>query len=109
MNIFPCLGTYLPILYSILFQEVDVFLWDLLFGVVALVYETEYLLVVVRILLGFFDPELLQVLECFGIVYVADQDDRVGPFVVGLGDAPEPFLPRSVPDLQLDVFLTDVQ
>ena len=57
------------------------------------------MLVVVCVLLGLFDPELLEVLEGFGVVYVAYEDDCVGAFVVGFGDAPETLLSCGVPDL----------
>lgn len=57
------------------------------------------MLVVVCVLLGLFDPEMLEVLEGFGVVYVAYKDDCVGAFVVGFGDAPESLLSCGVPDL----------
>lgn len=72
MHLLPRLRTHLPKLYCILVEEVGVLLGNLLFWVVALIYETEYVFVIVCVLLGLLDPELLQVFECFWVVYVTD-------------------------------------
>ncbi len=109
MNVLSRLCTHLPKLYSILLQKCHVPFWHLLFCIVAFIYKTKYVLVVVRILLCLFYPKLLQVLESLYVVYVAYQNHCIGSFVVRLGNPPEPFLPSRIPDLQLHILLANVQ
>jgi hypothetical protein len=108
MNVVACFGTYLPILYCILFQKFHIFLRNLLFRIVALVYKTENVFFIVRILFSLLDPELLKIFKGLGIINVAYENDSVGTFIIWLSDASEPFLTSGVPNLQFDVLLTDV-
>ena len=44
-------------------------------------------------------PVFINVLEWKRGGYVEHNNDAVGSFVIGVGDGPEPFLARSIPDL----------
>lgn len=51
---------------------------------------------------------ILDVIEGLLVSAVIDEDDAHGALVIGLGDSPEAFLPRCVPDLELHFLIVDV-
>jgi hypothetical protein len=72
-------------------------------GEVALVADEEEDGVLLGVGLDLVHPELADVVEAEGVGEVEDEEDALAAAVVGAGDGPEPLLPRSVPDLELDV------
>lgn len=64
--------------------------------------------VLLRVLPGLLDPVGDQVLEGLRVVRVKHQDHCMGSLVVRTSQPSEPFLPGSVPDLQLHVVAFDV-
>lgn len=75
-------------------------------GLVADDYELDILL---RVLLDFVHPELLNVLECFPDSEVEHEDDTLCIFVICTSNGPESFLSGSVPDLQLNGLVIKLQ
>ena len=60
----------------------------------------------VSILSCLFQPAC-QMVECFPSCYIIDQEGTSRAAVIRSGDATKRFLPGSVPDLQLDVFVVN--
>lgn len=52
-----------------------------------------------RVLLGLLHPVAHHVFEGLGVGRIVDQDDCVGPFVVGAGESSESLLSGGIPDL----------
>lgn len=109
MNPLPSLCTYSEKLNIVLLQESHIIQRNLFIFIVAFVDKAKYVLIAVRILLGLLDPKLFQVLKRFRIVNIANQNNCICAFIIRLGNSSEPFLPSSVPNLQLNKLLTDIQ
>ena len=68
---------------------------------VRFVADNHLLAVFIAKLADLVQPEA-DVVKALPVGYRVDQEDSVGPAVVGRGDGLEALLPGSVPDLQLD-------
>ena len=51
---------------------------------------------------------LLDIVEGLVVSHVVNNDDAMSSSVVGRGDSAETFLPRSIPDLELDRFTVEL-
>lgn len=53
-------------------------------------------------------PKLADVVEAERVGEIEDEEDTLAAPVVGTGNGPEAFLPSRVPDLELDVFVINL-
>ena len=90
----------------IFFEECNLFFWDdLLLGVTLVDEDVKFATIGVHS--GFLQPKTLHIFEAFGVGDIIDKNDSLCSLVVGLGDASEPLLSSSVPDLQLCIAFID--
>ena len=94
----------------VLLKFSDLFICDLHFFRVniRLVGKNEYGYIWSRVLFYLLEPAF-EVQERLFVIYIEDNYDAVGPLIVSIGNSAVSFLAGSVPNLELDINLIDLQ
>lgn len=75
---------------------------------VALIPDQEEDRILFSIRLHLIHPKFADIVEAEWVGEIKDQEDTLAAPVVGTGDGPKAFLPGRVPDLELDIFVINL-